>query len=97
MNLIKKISRLEKRIEQLENENLLLRQSGSDAERIKNEYTTKLKISEQRELEYNQIIENLKKEHEIYKKALKKLDFTISKINLNNKKALKEIRNNLKI
>ena len=97
MNPIKKISRLEKKIEDLEREIIFLKQSNQDVERLKNEYVTKLKLSDQRELEYNMAIEQVKKERELYRKALKKLDFIISKINRNNKKALKEIKNDMNI
>ena len=95
MNPIKKISRLEKKIERLESEIIFLKQSNQDVERLKNEYVTKLKLADQRELEYNMAIEQVKKERELYRKALKKLDFIISKINRNNKKALKEIKNDM--
>lgn len=97
MNPIKKISRLEKKIESLESEIIFLKQSNQDVERLKNEYVTKLKLADQRELEYNMAIEQVKKERELYRKALKKLDFIISKINRNNKKALREIKNDMNI
>ncbi len=95
MNPIKKISRLERKIQSLESEIIFLKQSNQDVERLKNEYVTKLKLADQRELEYNMTIEQVKKERELYRKALKKLDFIISKINKNNKKALKEIKNDM--
>lgn len=97
MNPIKKISRLEKKIEGLESEIIFLRQTNQDVERLKNEYVTKLKLADQRELEYNMAIEQAKKERELYRKALKKLDFIISKINRNNKKALKEMKDDMNI
>jgi len=97
LNPIKKISRLEKKIEKLESEITFSEQSNQDVERLKNEYAAKLKLAEQRELEYNIMLEQLKKEHEIYKKSLKKLDFIISKINRNNKKALQELKDDLNI
>lgn len=97
MNPIKKISRLERKIERLESEIIFLKQSNQDVERLKNEYVTKLKLADQREMEYNMAIEQVKKERELYRKALKRLDFIISKINRNNKKALKEIKNDMNI
>lgn len=97
MNPIKKISRLERKIQSLESEIIFLKQSNQDVERLKNEYVTKLKLADQRELEYNMVIEQVKKERELYRKALKRLDFIISKINRNNKKALKEIKNDMNI
>lgn len=97
MNPIKKISRLERKIQSLESEIIFLKQSNQDVERLKNEYVTKLKLADQRELEYNMSIEQVKKERELYRKALKRLDFIISKINRNNKKALKEIKNDMNI
>ena len=97
MNPIKKISRLEKKIEGLESEITFLKQTNQDVEQLKNEYVIKLKLAEQRELEYNMAIEQVKKERELYRKALKKLDFIISKVNKNNKKALKEMKNDMNI
>lgn len=97
MNPIKKISRLEKKIEGLESEIIFLKQTNQDVERLKHECVTKLKLGDQRELEYNMAIEQAKKERELYRKALKKLDFIISKINRNNKKALKEIKDDMNI
>lgn len=97
MNPIKKISRLEKKIEGLESEIIFLKQSSQDVERLKNEYVTKLKLADQRELKYNMAIEQAKKERELYRKALKKLDFIISKVNKNNKKALREMKDDMNI
>lgn len=97
MNPIKKISRLEKKIEGLESEITVLKQTNQDVEQLKNEYVIKLKLAEQRELEYNMAIEQVKKERELYRRALKKLDFIISKVNKNNKKALREMKNDMNI
>lgn len=95
MNPYKKIKKLESKVADLERENDNLRFCMKDLKRMQTECDLKCKAADAKELEYQKLIEELRKERELYDKLIHSMRFAIHKSKGACKKAIKEIKRDL--
>lgn len=92
MNPYKRILRLEKRIKNLETENMNLRHINENANKIQSECEIKIRLANEKENKYNKLIIELQQEQQKYKKLIHKMKFMISKIGNTYKNAFDNVK-----
>lgn len=100
MNYIKKVERQRKRINALEEEvkrlQAIIKETTKETERIKQRCEFQIKLAEEKEKKFQELIIELEKEKQLYHILLEKLKIVLKKNNGVYKKAVKDINNNLK-
>ena len=92
MNPYTKIEKLNKKIEKMQAENDNLLYQLNDAEKIRRESELKLKLADEKELEYSKLINELKKEMSQYELLNSKLAIVIKNVKNTYKKSFNEIK-----
>lgn len=92
MNPYTKIEKLNKKIEKMQAENDNLLYQLNDAEKIRRESELKLKLADEKELEYSKLINELKKEILQYELLNSKLAIVIKNVKNTYKKSFNEIK-----
>lgn len=92
MNPYTKIEKLNKKIEKMQAENDNLLYQLNDVEKIRRESELKLKLADEKELEYSKLINELKKEISQYELLNSKLAIVIKNVKNTYKKSFNEIK-----
>lgn len=92
MNPYTKIEKLNKKIEKMQAENDNLLYQLNDAEKIRKESELKLKLANEKELEYSKLINELKREISQYELLNSKLAIVIKNVKNTYKKSFNEIK-----
>ena len=92
MNPFKQIQKLERKVETLQADNANLRFHIDSSEKLKRECELKIKLAEEKELEYQKLIMELQSEHNKYVSLNHKLELVIKKVKSTYKKAFTDIR-----
>lgn len=96
MNYVKKIERLNKRIERLEEENRQLKEGYDACDRAKAKYELFTRLADEKQNEYIKLLNDLTEQKNKYKELINYLRFSIKKNKNTYQKAFSDIKSNIK-